>query len=61
LRRGTNNIKRDLEETGRESVDWIDLAQDREQFLALLKTLMKILVQINGGKYLNSYETISFL
>jgi hypothetical protein len=31
-RRWVDNIKIDLRERGRDSVDWIDLAQDRDQW-----------------------------
>jgi hypothetical protein len=42
--RWVNNIKRDLGEIGRGIMDWIDLAQDRDQWRALLNTLMNIRV-----------------
>jgi hypothetical protein len=34
----------DLREIGWEVVDWIHVAQDRNQWLALVKTLMKLRV-----------------
>jgi hypothetical protein len=36
-RRWVDNIKIDLREIGWDSMDWIDLAQDRDQWRALLK------------------------
>jgi hypothetical protein len=33
-----------LEETGWDGVDWIDLAQDREQWTALVNMLMNLRV-----------------
>jgi hypothetical protein len=39
-RRWENNIKMDLGEIGRDGVDWIDLAQDRGQWRALVNTVM---------------------
>jgi hypothetical protein len=35
-----DNIKIDVRETGWGGVDWIDLAQDRNQWRALLNTVM---------------------
>jgi hypothetical protein len=35
-RRWENNIKMNLREIGRCGVDWIDLAQDRDQWMALV-------------------------
>jgi hypothetical protein len=39
-----NNIKIDLRETGWDGMDCIDLAQDRDQWRALLKTVMNLRV-----------------
>jgi hypothetical protein len=36
-RRWVDNIKIDLREIGWDGMDWIDLAQDRDQWRALLK------------------------
>jgi hypothetical protein len=41
-RRGLDNIKIDLREIGCDGVDWIDLAQDRDQWMALVNTVMKL-------------------
>jgi hypothetical protein len=38
------NIKIDLRETGWGGMDWIDLAQDRDQWRALVNTVMNLLV-----------------
>jgi hypothetical protein len=38
------NIKIDLREIGWDGVDWIDLAQDRDQWRALVNTVMKFRV-----------------
>jgi hypothetical protein len=35
-RRWVDNIKMDLREIGRDSVDWTDMAHDREQWRALV-------------------------
>jgi hypothetical protein len=42
--RWVDNIKIDLRETGWDGVDWIDLAQDRDQWRALVNTVMNLRV-----------------
>jgi hypothetical protein len=39
-RRWMDNIKIDLREIGWNGMDWIDLAQDRDQWVALVNTVM---------------------
>jgi hypothetical protein len=39
-----DNIKIDLREIGWDGVDWIDLAQDREQWRTLVNTVMNLRV-----------------
>jgi hypothetical protein len=39
-----NNIKMDLREIGWDGVDWIDLAEDRDKWRALVSTVMKLRV-----------------
>jgi hypothetical protein len=43
-RRWEVNINMDLREIGWGGMDWIDLAQDRDQWRALLKTVMYLRV-----------------
>jgi hypothetical protein len=43
-RRRLNNIKMDLREIGWDGMDWIDLAQDGDQWWALENTVMNIRV-----------------
>jgi hypothetical protein len=43
-RRWGDNIKIDLRETGWYGRDWIDLAQDRDQWRALVNTVMNLRV-----------------
>jgi hypothetical protein len=43
-RRWVYNIKMDLREIGRDGIDWIDLAQDRDQWRALENTIMNLRV-----------------
>jgi hypothetical protein len=42
-----DNIKMDLREIGWDGVDWIDLAQDRDQWRALVNTVMNLRVPQN--------------
>jgi hypothetical protein len=37
-----NDIKIDLREIGWDGVDWIDLAQDREQWRAVVNTVVNL-------------------
>jgi hypothetical protein len=43
-RRWVNNIKIHLREIGWDGMDWIDLAQDRDQWRALVNAVMNFLV-----------------
>jgi hypothetical protein len=43
-RRWVDNIKLDLGEIGWDGVDWIELAQDRDQWRALVNTVMNLRV-----------------
>ena len=43
-RRWEGNIKMDLKEVGCESMDWIELAQDKESCRALLNAVMNLRV-----------------
>jgi hypothetical protein len=43
-RRWVDNIRMDLREIGWDDVDWIDLAQDRDQWRALVSTVMNLRV-----------------
>jgi hypothetical protein len=49
-----DNIKVDLREIGWGDMDWINLAQDWEQWTALVNTAMNFRVQLNVGKCLSS-------
>jgi hypothetical protein len=46
-----------MEGTG---VKWIHLAQDRDIYHALVQTVMKLHILLNGGNFLPSRETTSF-
>jgi hypothetical protein len=43
-RRWVNNIKIDLREIGWDGMDWIDLAQDRDQWMALVNAVIYLRV-----------------
>jgi hypothetical protein len=43
-RKWVDNNKIDLRETGWGSMDWIDLAQDKDQWRALVSTVMNLRV-----------------
>jgi hypothetical protein len=43
-RRWVDNIKMDLREIGWDGVDWIQLAQDKDQWRGLVNTVMNLLV-----------------
>jgi hypothetical protein len=53
-RRWEDNITVDLREIGWDGMDWIDLAQDRDQWRVLVSTVMNLRVLCNVGKFLSS-------
>jgi hypothetical protein len=59
-RRWVDNIKMLLGEIGWDGMDWIDLAQDMDQWRALVNTVMNIRVPWNAGKFLSGCTTGSF-
>jgi hypothetical protein len=50
----------DLRVIGWGGMDWIDLAEDRNQWRALVNTVMNLWVPYNVGKFLNSCMTGGF-
>jgi hypothetical protein len=53
-RRWEDNIRMDLREIGWGGMDWIDPAKDRDQWRALVNTVMNLWVPSNLGKFLRS-------
>jgi hypothetical protein len=53
--RWEDNIKMDLKEIALEGVEWIHLAQDRDQWQVLVKAAMNL-----WGNFLNRRVTVSF-
>jgi hypothetical protein len=55
-----DNIKMDLRETGWGAVDSIDLAQDRDQWRALVTPVMNLRVPQNVAKFFNNFTSGGF-
>jgi hypothetical protein len=51
--RWVDNIKMDLREIGWDGMEWIDLAQGRDQKRALVNTMMNLRVLQHVGKFLS--------
>jgi hypothetical protein len=70
--RWEDNFRMDLRETGWGGMDWIDLAQDRDQWRALVNMVMNLRVhkmlgdsgiaeRLTASKGLSSMEFLSYL
>jgi hypothetical protein len=55
-----DNIKMDLREIGWGGKNWIYLAKNREQWRALVNTVMNHRVPKNSGKFSSSYTISGF-
>ena len=53
-RRWENNIKMDFQEVGGGCGDWMDLAQDRDRWRALVSTVINLRVPKDAGNFLTS-------
>jgi hypothetical protein len=58
--RWEDNIKMDLQEVGCGGMDWIELAQVRDRWGALVNAVMVIQVPLNARNYLTSCKPVSF-
>jgi hypothetical protein len=59
-RRWEDNIKMDLQEVGVGRGDWMELAQDRDRWRALVSTVMNLRVQKMRGISLLAAEPVRF-
>ena len=57
--RWEDNIKMDLQEVGRGSMDWIDMAQDRDRWRALVSAIINWRVPLNAWNFLSSFTLLS--
>jgi hypothetical protein len=55
-----DNIKMYLREIGWDGMDWINLAQDRDQWRALVNAAMNFRVPENAGKFMSGCIISSF-
>ena len=55
--RWEDNIKMDLQEVGGGCGDWMELAQDRDRWRALVSAVMNHRVPKNAGNFLTSCRT----
>ena len=53
-RRWENNIKMNLQEVGCGDMDWIELAQDRNRWRALVNAVMNLGIRQNAENFLTS-------
>jgi hypothetical protein len=51
--RWVDNIKIDLREIGWDDVKWIDIAQDRDRWRALVNTVLNLRIPLNAGNFLS--------
>ena len=57
--RWEDNIRMDLREVGCGCVDWMELAQDRDWWRALVSAVMNLRVPLNVGNFLTSCRPVA--
>jgi hypothetical protein len=55
-----DNIKIDLREIGWDGVDWMGMAQNRDEWRALVSTVKNLRVPKNAWKFLSGYTIGGF-
>ena len=55
--RWEDNVKMDLREVGGGCEDWMELAQDRDRWRALVSTVMNLQGSKNAGNFLTSFKS----
>jgi hypothetical protein len=55
-----DNIKIDLQEVGCRGMDWIDQAQDKDRWRALVNAVMNLRAPENAGNFWIIREPVSF-
>ena len=58
--RWEDNIEMDLPELECGGMDWIELAQDRDTWRALVNAVMNLRVSYNARNFLTSRKSVSF-
>ena len=58
--RQDDNIKMDLQEVGCWGVDWIDLAQDRDRWWAIVNVVMNLITDQNNYYFLIGLVSVGF-